>query len=88
MEYEYDPAKNAANLLKHGIALIEAVRLDWDNAVIRPDARYNYGEERKNALGYIGARLYCAIFVDRDGKRRIISLRKANKREEKIYASA
>jgi len=39
-------------------------------------------------LGYIDMRLYCAIFVDRGGIRRIISLRKANKREEKTYARA
>jgi len=88
MEYEYDPAKNAANLVKHGLPLTAAEFFDWDTAVIRPDTRYDYGEDRKNALGYIGARLYCVIFVDRDGNRRIISLRKANKREENTYASA
>jgi uncharacterized DUF497 family protein len=37
-------------------------------------------------IGYIGHRLFVIVFVDRDGMRRIISLRKANKREERMYA--
>jgi len=87
MDYDFDPGKNALNIVKHGFPLTAADFFDWDTAVIRPDARYDDGEERMIALGYIGARLYCLVCVDRDGKRRIISLRKANKREEKIYAS-
>jgi len=59
--------------------------MDWETAVIHPDTRHDYGEQRQKALGNIGPRLHCAIFVDRDGKRRIISLRKANKREFKDY---
>lgn len=40
------------------------------------------------AIGYIGLRLYVVVYVDRNGTRRIISLRKANSREEKRYAEA
>jgi len=36
---------------------------------------------------YIGLRLYCVVYTDRDDQRRIISLRKANNREIKNYAS-
>jgi uncharacterized DUF497 family protein len=36
----------------------------------------------------VGVRLYCVVFVDRGDVRRIISLRKANRREEKRYAQA
>jgi len=61
------------------------VLLDWDRAVIRPDTRYDDGEDRKTAFAPIDERLHCAVFVDREGKRRIISLRKANKREFKDY---
>jgi uncharacterized DUF497 family protein len=43
-------------------------------------------ETRITAIGYIGDRLHVAVFVDRDGSRRIISLRKANQREAKNYA--
>jgi len=85
VEYEYDPAKNAANLAKHCLPLGDARLLDWGTAVTYPDDRHDYGEDRKKALGHIGERLYCVIFVDRDEVRRIISLRKANKREFKDY---
>jgi hypothetical protein len=40
------------------------------------------------AIGYIGLRLYCVVFVDRPDSRREISLRKANQREVKRYAEA
>jgi len=38
------------------------------------------------AIGYIGLRLYVVVYADRDGSRRVISLRKANKREVDFYA--
>jgi len=57
-----------------------------ETAAIWPDTRFDYGEARMNALGYIRARLYAVTFVDRASIRRIINLRKANKREEKRYA--
>ena len=39
------------------------------------------------ALGAIGERLYCVVYVDREDARRIISLRKANNKEKKLYVS-
>lgn len=82
MKIAFDPAKDAANLVKHGISLAAAVSLDWDDAWIEPDARSPYGEPRMIGIGYIGTRL----FVDRGDDRRIISLRKANSREVRRYA--
>lgn len=46
----------------------------------------NLRETRKVSIGYIELRLYVVVYVDRDGGRRIISLRKANKREVNFYA--
>ena len=88
MEITYDPAKDAANQAKHGVTLALAVELEWGAAVSWPDVRREYGEARRVAIGYIGLRLYYVAYVDRAGGRRIISLRKANKREEKRYAEA
>jgi uncharacterized DUF497 family protein len=47
--------------------------------------RHDYGEPRMIALVPIGERLYCAVYVDREDNRRIISLRKANQREFDYY---
>jgi uncharacterized protein len=53
-----------------------------------PDTRHDHGENRQIGYAYIGLRLYCVVFTDRDESRRIISLRKANNREINHYANA
>lgn len=88
MDITFDVAKNALNLAKHGVALPLAADFEWQSAVIWPDVRRDYGEPRQAGLGYIGDRLFAVVFVDRSGTRRIISLRKANQREEAVYAKA
>ncbi len=71
---------------KHGVSLAMADAFEWDDAVVWPDVRRSYSEDRLVGLGYIGMRLFNVVFVERAGLRRIISLRKANAREEKRYA--
>ena len=85
MQITFDEAKDALNKSKHGVSLSEAEKLEWDDALIWQDTRRDYGEVRMIALGVMGARLYCAIFVDRETSRRIISLRKANQKEFDKY---
>ena len=90
MNVTFDPAKDAVNLAKHGFSLLDAVGFEWETAVVWPDTRRDYGEPRIVALGYIGLRIMCVVFVDRPPEqpteRRVISLRKANTREVKRYA--
>jgi uncharacterized DUF497 family protein len=87
MNIVFDSQKDSINQAKHGISLADAELMEWETAVIWPDNRYDYQEVRMIALGYIGNRLFNTVFVDRDNNRRIISLRKANQREIKRYAS-
>lgn len=86
MEITFDPAKDLSDQRKHDVSLAEAEAFEWDAALVRKDTRREYGESRLIALGYIGMRLYCMVYVDRDNERRIISLRKANSREVNLYA--
>ena len=90
MNVTFDPAKDAANLAKHGFSLLDAVGFEWETAVMWPDQRRMYDEARMVALGYIGLRIMVVVFVDRPPEltteRRVISLRKANTREVKRYA--
>ena len=88
MDITCDPTKDAANKAKHGVSLALASDLEWDSALTWPDTRYAYGESRECAIGYIGLRLFYVAFVDRADGRRIISLRKANRREMDKYANA
>lgn len=57
----------------------------WEGAVIRQDTRKDYGETRYAALGPIGGRSHCVCFTVRGNNLRIISLRKANEREVRIW---
>ena len=85
MKIEFDPAKDAANHAKHGVSLSMAVNLDWEAALVWVDERFEYGESRMIALAPQTEILYCVAFVDRGEVRRVISRRRANRREVKHY---
>jgi len=85
MEIEFDEDKNQSNIAKHGISLSEAYHFDLSKAVVRPDNRKDYAEQRYIAYGYKEGRLFAMVFTIRRQNIRVISLRKANKREVKAY---
>ena len=85
MQIEFDPAKDAANVKKHGVSLALAAELDWDAALVWVDDRFEYDEFRMIALAPETNTLYYVTFVDRGSVRRIISLRQAVRREVKHY---
>ena len=85
MRIEFDPTKEASNRLKHGVSLAMAAELDWDAAWVWVDERVDYNEMRMIALAPKTEILCCVAFVDRGDVRRIISLRRANRREVKHY---
>ena len=87
MKITYGTAKDTANLAKHEISLVEAYHIEWDTLWAKPDLRRYYGEDRMIGYALIATRLYCVVFTDREGERRIISLRKANNREKIRYAT-
>lgn len=85
---EFDPRKDETNRLKHGVALALAREFGWDSAIVEPDLRRSYGEERFRAIGLIGKRLYVVVFSRRTEALRIIGLRKANRRERARHDQA
>lgn len=85
MRIEFDPSKDAANQTKHGLSLAMAGELDWEAALVWLDVRFEYKEMRMIALAPKTETLYYVAFVDRGEVRRIISLRRANRREVKHY---
>jgi len=85
VKIEFDPAKDGANLAKHGVSLSVASELDWEAALVWFDNRFEYNETRMIALAPKTEILYYVAFVDRGEARRIISLRRANRREVKHY---
>ncbi len=81
----WDEEKRQATLVQRGIDFSTVMGLDLAEAVTRPDLRRDYGEPRFRALGLIGGRLHAVVFTPRDGRLRLISMRKANRREERIW---
>lgn len=88
MRIDFDPAKDKSNQEKHGLSLALAAQLDWEAALVWMDERYDYSELRMIALAPNTGILYYVAFVDRDDIRRIISLRRANRREVKHYVQS
>ena len=85
MQIGFDPAKDEANQDKHGVSLALASELDWEAALVWIDERVEYGELRMIAIVPKTEIHYYVAFVDRGEVRRIISLRRANRREVKHY---
>ena len=88
MRIEFDPAKDAANQAKHGVSLALAGELNWEAALVWIDDRIEYDELRMIGLAPKTETLYYVAFVDRGETRRIISLRRANRREVKHYVQS
>lgn len=83
-----DSRKERRNIAERGLSLDLAEQLDWATALIWEDKRNEYGERRYCVLGLIEDRLHSVVFTPRNGKPRVISLRKANKREVNRYEKA
>ena len=84
-DYEWDDNKSRSNLDKHGLGFESVNRFDWDSEATTPN--YRHGELRFVAYGYIGERLHTVVYAIRGDKKRIISLRRASRREERQYES-
>ncbi|MDP1641652.1 MAG: BrnT family toxin [Phenylobacterium sp.] len=88
MDISFDPEKSARNEAERGLPFSMAEEFIWDTALVATDERFDYGEDRWIALGFIGARLFVLVFTETKDGIRVISFRKANAREAKRYAQA
>lgn len=85
MRLEYDLAKNERNIRERGLSFERAVDFGFESAAFIPDRRRNYGEERFVAIGYLDNRLHVLCFTAIEYGIRVISFRKANRREAQKY---
>ncbi len=84
----FDPARDAANRLKHGVSLALAEVLFAGPYVVVIDDRFASGEVRPVAFGAVAGRVFVCVSADCGTERRVISLRKANSREVWRYGEA
>lgn len=86
MEFEWDPAKAASNLAKHGVDFSAATKVfDDPNMRLRADP-YPRGEMRFQAIGHVNGLVLFVSYTMRGEVRRIISARRANRRERQSYS--
>lgn len=89
MRFEWDEAKRKANIAKHGIDFRDVPEMFTSLMLVGSDVRKDYGETRKIGFGFVRGRLMAVAFTERaPNSIRIISARKANKREEAHYQEA
>ena len=83
MIYEWDPKKARRNLRDHGVAFEEAATVFRDPlAVTYSDPDHSHDEDREITIGYsTGGRLLFVSHSQRGERTRIISARKATRRE-------
>ena len=82
-KYEWDENKRKENLIKHGVDFSAVYDFDWYTASVTLDHRND--ELRFVAYGFISERLHVIVYTERGSSTRIISLRKANRREVRRY---
>ncbi len=82
MEFEWDEAKSDACFVQRGFDFAYVIRAFLDpNRIVGRDRRWDYGEDRYRLLGTIEGRIFVVVFTVRNSAIRVISARKANKRE-------
>jgi len=89
MEFEWDEAKSEQNLCQRGFGFDYAALL-FDSPVLETiDNRRDYGEIRVQAIGQVGEDILFVTYTDRSNRksRRIISARKANRKERLLWQS-
>lgn len=85
-EFEFDEAKSQANLDKHGINFVAAQEL-WKDPYLLEIRAKSEGEPRFVLIGMIGEKHWSAVVTYREGRIRLISVRRSRKKEIELYES-
>ncbi len=85
MKIEFDPAKRQLTLEHRGLDMAQAGEIFEHTTLTIADDRKDYGEPRYITIGWLTGRMIVLVWTPRGAGRRIISLRKANDREQALY---
>lgn len=86
MKITFDAAKRNATLAERGIDFSDAAIVLQGESFCFEDERKAYGEKRMVAYGFLKDHMVVVVFVQRGDTTHIVSMRKANEREQKKYA--
>ena len=87
MDIEYPLTKRDDTLAERGLDMARAAEIFDGPTLTAEDDRQDYGETRLITIGFLDGRMVVTVWTQRGEARRIISLRKANEREQKTYAN-
>ena len=87
MEISFDPAKRKTTLALRGLDFADAARIFEGPIYETEDDRFDYPERRYSTIGLLDGRMVVIIWTETEKGRRIISMRKANEREQAKYRS-
>jgi uncharacterized DUF497 family protein len=87
VEIEFDDGKDAVNRAKHGVSLALGALILANPVGEVIDDRRDYGEQRMNAFGLVQGRLFACTYTMRNDTRRIISVRRASRQEQRTWLS-
>ena len=85
MRFTWSERKRAINLKDHGLDFIDAPRVFEGTTYTFEDARFDYGEQRFETLGLLAGVPVSIVHTESEDEIRVISFRKATKREATIY---
>jgi uncharacterized DUF497 family protein len=85
MRFTWSERKRAINIKDHGLDFIDAPRVFEGATYTFEDDRFNYGEQRFETLGLLAGVPVSIVHTETEDEIRVISFRKATKREASIY---
>ena len=85
LHFEWDTTKRQENLAKHGVDFMRAVAIFAAPVAVFADDRFDYGEDRRIAIGFVDADCYVVVHTMRDDVMRIISARLGGRRDRRKY---
>ena len=86
MDFAWDADKDRENRVKHGISFEEATSIFDGPILTKIDDRNDYGEVREICMGMLSPDVVLVVvYTERGEKTRLISARKANRRERQVF---
>jgi hypothetical protein len=85
MRFTWSERKRAINLKDHGLDFVDAPRVFEGATYTFEDDRFDYGEQRYETLGLLAGVPVSIVHTETEDEIRVISFRKATKREAKLY---
>lgn len=88
MRFSWSEAKRRSNLSDHGLDFVDASRVFDGVTYTFEDDRFEYGEKRFVTLGLLDGVVVSMVHTESPQQIRVISFRKATKREQAIFLNS